>query len=290
MGGDQAPMARLMWTLLEPLHAETYFGPEARAALEAVGLRGFWRGYFAGRAAPLGPVGPGVVTAAFFGFAPDMVARAVPDVWERAAPPVALVARVEGAAAALRRILPADPAPAVQILERAAAGLDCGGRVLAAANAELPASSDPVERLWQLATLFREHRGDGHVAALVAAGVDGCESLVWRAALDLDRSTLQPVRGWTDEEWAAATARLAARGWLTPDGQPTDAGRQAYDAVEAATDLAAARPWQALDRDELSTLVSWLTPAASRTGMPYPNPIGLPRPPEGASVAAEGVA
>ena len=44
-----------MWTLFEPVHAVTYFAPEARSAFEAAGLRGFWRGYFAGRAAPLGP-------------------------------------------------------------------------------------------------------------------------------------------------------------------------------------------------------------------------------------------
>ena len=55
---DAAHTARSMWTLFEPIHAVTYFAPEARAALEEAGLRGFWRGYFAGRAAPLGPAGP----------------------------------------------------------------------------------------------------------------------------------------------------------------------------------------------------------------------------------------
>ena len=44
---------RSMWHLFEPIHAVTYFSPQARAAFEEAGLRGFWRGYFAGRAAPL---------------------------------------------------------------------------------------------------------------------------------------------------------------------------------------------------------------------------------------------
>ena len=50
-------LARAMWTLYEPIHAITYFAAGARAEFEAAGLRGFWRGYFAGRAAPLGLVG-----------------------------------------------------------------------------------------------------------------------------------------------------------------------------------------------------------------------------------------
>jgi hypothetical protein len=94
-----------MWTLFEPLHAVTYFTPECRAAYEQAGLRGFWRGYFAGRAAPLGPVGPGPVEAMFFGFAGHMVARALPQVWTMISPERALLARAEGANAALTRLL-----------------------------------------------------------------------------------------------------------------------------------------------------------------------------------------
>src|SRR5215813_10433076 len=90
-------VARRMWTLFEPVHTVTYFAAEARAAFEAAGLRGFWRGYFAGRAAPLGAIGPAPVVAAFFGFAPDFVARAIPDVWQRATPEAALAARLRGA-------------------------------------------------------------------------------------------------------------------------------------------------------------------------------------------------
>src|SRR5438067_13300048 len=105
---DGARIARLMWTLLEPVHAVTYFSGQAREAFEGSGLRGFWRGYFAGRAAPLGAVGPGVVTAAFFGFAPGMVRRARPAGWGLAPPPAGLAARAAGATAAPRGALPGD--------------------------------------------------------------------------------------------------------------------------------------------------------------------------------------
>src|SRR3954451_21286151 len=100
---DDPALARRMWSLYEPLHVVTYFTPEARSAFEAAGLRGFWRGYFGGRAAPLGPVGPAPVVASFFSFAPPMVARALPDVWQRAEPAAVLRARLDGARAALTR-------------------------------------------------------------------------------------------------------------------------------------------------------------------------------------------
>ena len=96
---------RRLWTVSEPLHVLTYFAPESHDAFTAAGLRGFWRGYFAGRAAPLGPVGPGLVTATFFGFHPAFVSRAIPSVWSIVTPDDAITARQAGIAAALRRIL-----------------------------------------------------------------------------------------------------------------------------------------------------------------------------------------
>ncbi|MEV6964734.1 hypothetical protein AB0M47_06415 [Hamadaea sp. NPDC051192] len=270
-----------MWTLFEPLHAVTYFAPEAREHFEAAGLRGFWRGYFAGRAAVLGPVGPAPVVAAFFGFAPTTVARALPDVWSRATPAAALQARQAGAVAALRGLLAGvgteHIAEAAELLSQAALAADTAGRVLGAANLALPMPDDPYARLWQAATVLREHRGDGHVAALVTAGLDGCEALAWRSGLDLSRETLQPARGWTDEEWASAIGRLHQRGWLTSAGTATTTAVEAYRRIEALTDEAAMRPWHALgSTDRLVELLTPLARAAARS-IPAINPIGLPR-------------
>ncbi|WP_042440154.1 SCO6745 family protein [Streptacidiphilus albus] len=267
-----------MWTLFEPLHAVTYFAPQARAAFEQVGLRGFWRGYFAGRGAPLGPVGPGPVYAAFYGFARPMVERALPAVWQLADPAEALAARSSGARAALRDLLgDVDVAEAAGLCREAAEAADLTGRVLAAANAALPWPEDPLDVLWQAATVLREHRGDGHVASLLVAGLDGCESLVWRAALDNDRRLLQPARGWSDLEWEAAVSRLTARGWLHPDGRPTDVALAARVEIEAHTDALAAGPWQALDDTAVTRLQELLEPLAEAAiaVLPSPNPIGL---------------
>ncbi|MFF2629171.1 hypothetical protein ACFVUN_25790 [Kitasatospora griseola] len=274
--------ARALWWLFEPVHALTYFSPEARAAYEAAGLRGYWRGYFGGRSAPLGAVEAAPVVAAFFNFAPQMVGRALPEIWGRATPEQALQARVEGATGALGRVL-AEVKPnlidrSVELLERAVEGLDCAGRVLAAANAALPAQGGRLARLWQATTVLREHRGDGHVAALVAEGLDGCEALVVRCALDTRRETMQPHRGWTDTEWDEATARLTERQWLNPDGSLTTEGRRRHVALEAATDLAASRVWTHFHRSELDELVDALRPisTACRADLPPTTPIGLP--------------
>jgi hypothetical protein len=283
-----AVAARRLWTLFEPVHVVTYFSAEPRAAFESAGLRGFWRGYFAGRSAPLGAVTAAPVTASFYTFAPPMVSRALPAVWQLISPADALAVREAGAVAALRRILancadtvPADAVPAAAaMLARAAADLDCAGRVLAAANVALPVPDEPVARLWHAATVLREHRGDGHFAALLAADIDGCEALALRAGLDLSREQMQAVRGWTDQEWTSAAERLADRGLLTADGTLTPDGVASRRAVEAATDAAAARPWARLGLAFAAELTAVLEPIARACAaeLPFPNPVGLPAP------------
>ena len=303
---DAAQTARSMWTLFEPIHVVTYFAPEARAAFEEAGLRGFWRGYFAGRAAPLGPAGAAVVTASFFNFAPAFVARAIPAVWDLITPEDAVRTRLAGAVAGLRGLLAgreAEAEVAADLLWQAIGELDFSGRVLAAANAALPVpgsgspdeaslggaslggassagESSALARLWQAATLLREHRGDGHFAALAAADIDGCAAVALRCCMDLRREDLQPTRGWTDEAWDNALAGLADRGWVGADGQLTDAGQAAHDAIEDATDRAAARPWARLGTDAIAELAGVLTPLAKACAavLPYPNPIGVPVP------------
>jgi helix-turn-helix protein len=273
---------RRLWQLYEPLHAVTYFTGQARAAFEEAGLRGYWRGYFAGRAAPLGGVAAAPVCALFFSFAPGMVGRALPDVWQRASPERALAARLDGAVAALRAVLPGEPvrwAEAAELLQSAARAAVTEGRALGAANAALPWPDEPLGRLWQAATVLREHRGDGHVAALVDAEVDGCQALVLRDALFGGREQMQPNRGWTDGEWDAAVRALVERGWLDQEGRPTAEGAATHRDIEDRTDRLAAQPWAALTSADRARLSELLTPfaVAAAAVVPYPNPMGLPR-------------
>lgn len=278
MGTD----VRRLWHMYEPLHAVTYFAPEARAAFEGAGLRGFWRGYFAGRAAPLGAVAAAPVSALFFSFAPAMVARALPDVWQRVSPERTLAARLDGAVAALRAVLPDEPArwaAAADLLEVAAQAAATAGRALGAANAALPRPADPLARLWHAATVLREHRGDGHIVALVDAELTGCQALVLRDALYGGRDQLQPNRGWTDGEWDAAARELAERGRLDAHGRATAEAAEVHHAVEDRTDRLAAQPWSALKPADQARFAELLAPLATAVGVvvPYPNPMGVPR-------------
>jgi hypothetical protein len=274
---------RAMWTLFEPVHAVTYFTPEALSAFTEAGLRGFWRGYFAGRSAPLGDVGPAVVTASFYNFAPAFVARAIPGVWQLITRDEAIRVREAGATAALRRLLAgreAETGKAAGLLWRAAGELDVAGRVLAAANAALPVSADPLTRLWQATTLLREHRGESHFAALAAADIDGSEVVVLRCARDLSREVMQAARGWTEEQWDAARARLTARGLVGQGGAITAAGRGVLDEVEHATNRAASRAWQHLGQVGIAEVADVLLPLAEicAAAMPAATPLGVLRP------------
>ena len=209
--------ARALWLRIETIHAVTYFDPIATEATTALGLSGFWMGYFGARAAPMGIVGAGVVEATFFNFAPGFVRRWVPDVWEHATPPALLAARTRRrrpiAARASHPTSTAWRRPSVPTSPAAVDRSSPAGRPLFAANREVPVPADPVAALWQHCTSLREHRGDGHVAALTAAGLDGLEAHVL-IALDGGTSPddLQKTRGWTAADWEAAAERCAERG------------------------------------------------------------------------------
>jgi Helix-turn-helix family len=282
-----ASVARVLWHRLESINAVTYFSPECRDAPAGLGLEGFWMGYFACRSAPMGPVGPGVVEATFFNFHPARVRRAIPDAWDRATPGTIVEARHEAAAGALRRLLGDAAAEHVANDVTAALGATIeravpAGRPLFAANAELARPADPVAALWLAATTLREHRGDGHVALLTAAGLDGCEVHALFAACEgVDPGLYQRGRGWSPEDWAAAGDRLAARGMLDAGGAATKAGREQRAEVERRTDELAVLPYEPLGDDGVDRLLDALGPAAERVAgsgeIMFPNPMGLPR-------------
>jgi len=280
--------ARRLWPAFETYHAHIYFVPEAAEAYRALGLKGGWMGYFASRSAALGPASSGLVTAVFFNFHPAMVARALPDAWALASPADVLDARLRTADVALRRLIPqyvgsAEESEAAALAREAAEAPALAGRPLYGALRSLPWPEQPHLQLWHACTLLREHRGDGHVAALTAAGLDGVEAHVTIAAAGgIPRETLQSNRKWSDDDWAAAEARLRERGWLAGDGSLTDAGRAVRAEIEARTDTLAEEPWRALGAERTERLLELLAPMARAInqagGVPVPNPVGVPAP------------
>ncbi|MEQ0562243.1 hypothetical protein ABJI51_24435 [Amycolatopsis sp. NEAU-NG30] len=274
--------ARKLWTAVEPLHAVVYFAPETAEAAKAAGLRGYWMGYFAGRVAPLGAVGPAAATAMLFGFAPAMVARALPDAWSFASPADVVETRLAAVSSALRRAVGDGHEELAALLERAADACRCDGRPLAAAWADVPRPADPLGRVWLAATVLREHRGDGHVLAAVHAGLGGLETTLTHIGDGvLGRADVQPHRGWSDDDWTAALERLQRRGVLDGDGRLTDDGRALRRRIEEDTDRLAAAPLEALgdDLERLLELAVPLSRAVIDAGVvPVPNPMGVPRP------------
>ncbi|WP_328871895.1 hypothetical protein OHT76_18270 [Streptomyces sp. NBC_00287] len=265
VGGIEPARVRQLWHLLEPLHAVLYYAPEVFEEAAALGYdtKERWPSYFPFRAAPLGAVGSERVTSAFYSFSPCMVAEHIDPAWKIASPDDVLEARLRGMDRAYRaifgdRIDSPELAEAAALARRAAEAANTAGRPLAAANAELDWPEPPHLQLWHAATILREHRGDGHLAALLIADLDPIESLVSFAAIGAAPVERFESRGWSAQEWATARERLVTRGLLNPDGTATDAGHALRRGIENQTDHLAAAPWRPLTPQDIDRLTNLL--------------------------------
>ena len=275
-----ATLARKMWRTLEPYHGMIYFSPHAAEAYKSLGAGG-QRGYFASRSAPMGAVSGEVVVATFFNFNPALVHEAVPAAWEAAPPPAWVAARLAATDASLREVLGDATVGAPEIVEaaaiarRATEACSSPGRPLYAGHASLDWPDEPHLALWHAITLLREFRGDGHIAALVGEGLDGCEALVTHGSDGtVPAAILQSTRGWSDEQWEAARSRLEDRGWMKGD-EATSAGVDARRRIEDRTDALAMAPWDAIgedDADLLRRLVRPYSKAISESGIFFNRP------------------
>ena len=246
LNDETAQAARALARVVEPIHCIAYYTPEINE-LRDDGFKGWWHAYMAYRPAPMGPVSAGTVVAAFYNFAPRMVERAVPGVWDVLSPDAVIARRDELVARAWARVfadgvLADEIAEAAELSRAACADLPTGARPLFAAHAELPWPDDPAMVLWHASTLMREYRGDTHNVVLAANAIDGVECHVLMAAHGHgNQPTLESIRGWTREEWLAAVARLTERGWVDTTGGYTAAGREARAIVERETDTLSAQ-------------------------------------------------
>jgi hypothetical protein len=279
--------ARKTWRTLEPIHGMVYFAPEAVEAYAALGIGGT-DGYFASRAAAMGPVGAEVVIATFFNFAPDLVRHAIPAVWTIATPEQIVAARHDAAATMLRRVLEGVPdvdeehvGEAATLARRAATEATRWpeGRPLFAGHAALDWPDDPLLVLWHAQTLLREFRGDGHIAALTAEGVDAVEALILHAATgEVPAAILQGSRQWSDDEWSAGRERLRSRGWLDADGELTEDGLAHRRWVEDRTDALAAPAYAPLGEDGCARLRElcrpWSKAIVTSGGLGFAGPLG----------------
>ncbi|GAB3842330.1 MarR family transcriptional regulator [Dactylosporangium cerinum] len=264
------PQAKIhrMFELVEPI-ATVSFSEVPNEAFLAVGMRNYWDGYFAGRAAPLGLAPAGVVHAVFYNFADGEVARHIPWVWGKITPQEAIAVRERSSAAALRQMIGelADSPDLVRVADlatRAALSAPTEGRVLYAGLRALDVPEEPVARLWHAATLLREHRGDGHNAALLAHGIGGTEAHVLLAvSLGMRAEEFGRIHHLPKAQLAAVIDGLRDRGLVDAAGGFTDAGRAIKERIEALTDELAAPAYEVLSADEIDGLVAGLEPIAA---------------------------
>lgn len=274
---DGSEVSAWMLGVLGVLHAPVYRSRELRAALAAGGIDERMGGYLAQRSAPLGPAGPELVTATFYGFSPRIVERHVPQVWECIAAERVLQMTLEAMGELLGRLFAGHEAEVEELahlLAPVAAAHPLAGRPLAAAWASVGPTGDPVVDLWLATCVIRESRGDGHIALLVAEGIGPLEShLITQGDRVEQRPTLEAMRGWTPAEVDAAAAGLRARGLLDADGMRTDAARVLRADIERRTDVLSAAPWveaggPAVDR--IADLALQLLPAVLTSGTLLP--------------------
>jgi hypothetical protein len=247
---------------IDSLHAVVYFVPEADEEFTGIGLRPGRMPYFASRAAPMGAVSPGVVTATFYNFNPTLVARHIPRAWSLASVERILEARLRVVERTYCRFLgdEAPQTPAVielaELAREATVELPAYGRPLYAGHADLEWPTAPHLVLWHAVTLLREFRGDGHVAVLLDAGVSGLDALITHTATGrgFTEAAAKATRGWSDDEWTAGTAALHDKGLLGDRGL-TDEGVQLREAIESATDELAAPPWLQLGVERTERLI-----------------------------------
>jgi hypothetical protein len=261
-------MARRMFELVEPIGVIPYSADEPNEAMFALGFTNYWDTYFAGRAAPLGIVPAEVVDALFYNFAPGEVARHIPKVWRTTTPEAAIAARQSGCAKALRRIL-ADHinTPAffrtTELLTKAATSAPIEGRPMYAALRALPVPDDVVVRLFHAASLLREHRGDGHIAALMVEGIGGLEAHVLFALdMKMPAENFGRIHHLPKAQIAEVVDGMRGRGLIGDDGWLTDEGCAVKQRVEVLTDDLAAKPYESLTADELDELIANLEPLA----------------------------
>ncbi|EGJ73517.1 hypothetical protein STTU_0728 [Streptomyces sp. Tu6071] len=259
--------ARRCHNAVNPLHSFHYFSPELAAEMGEAGLTDSSAVYLATRAAAFGPVGAGAVTASFYNFSPELVARHLPAAWDTAAPDVVLAARLRTVDRLLRRLLGDDAVESAEMKDaarlalRAAEACRPEGRPLYAAHADLPVPEEPHLAYWHAATLLREHRGDGHVHVLLRAGLDPVEALVTHTATGrgmVPRFVIAS-RGWRRADWEAAADRLRERGLLDAEGELTEAGQALRTRVETETDALDEAPYAHLGAEDVARLTELAT-------------------------------
>jgi hypothetical protein len=232
----QGSPARRLRDACEPVAMHAVWSRTTNERLAQLGLD-FLTSYVGGRGACLGEPAGAVVAAAFAWFEPGLVTT----LWDAARTAVPLDRLVqacdESTVASLREILAdEDPGEAASLLADAAEAADGMGRPLFSGRRADGRPQDAVHCLWWACGLVREHRGDSHVAAAAAAGLDPIEmNVLTELWIGMPLLSYTATRGWSPDAMHRAVARLENRGWIR-EGGLTDEGLAVRTSIEQRTD------------------------------------------------------
>jgi hypothetical protein len=233
----EARPARRLRDAMEPIATHAVWSRQTNEVLAKLGLRIF-TGYVWGKAAPLGEPPTEVVLSVFPDHEPGLVAAAYEEARRQCGRAGMMAAREEATIESLAGVLDGiDVTEVVAVLRRGVEEADGTGRTLFCGLRSLGWPEHPVGQLWRACDLLRQHRGDGHTAACIAAGLGAVTMNVMTElwlGMPVGRLAVGQ-RGWPEHAVTGALAELERRG-LAADGGLTAAGRQLRDDIEEQTD------------------------------------------------------
>ena len=231
--------ARRLRDAFEPVAMHAVWSRQTYDALSAMGLN-FLTGYVWGRASGMGEPAAGVVVSSFACFEPGLITALYEEARAKVSRGDLVAAREEATIASLRATLDDvdddEVSGVVTALRRGIDAADGTGRPLFSGLVSQPWPEHPVGQLWRACDIIREHRGDTHVAACVAAGVDAVAmNILTELWLGLPLHAYSASRAWPTETLDATADQLRGGGLMEGDKLSKE-GRRLREDIEARTD------------------------------------------------------
>lgn len=232
---DASPARRLR-DAIEPIAMHSVWSTGTTDRLADFGLD-FMGSYLLSRAWLLGLPEPGVVSATFAVFQPELVHAVYEQHRSSVDRDELLAARLEATTTSLRSTLgEVDVSEIAEQLRVAASAPHGAGKPLFSGLAGQPWPVDPVGMLWRACEQLREHRGDCHIAVCLTHGLNPVEmNVLTELWIGMPLGSYTATRGWSEADIAGAVAGLTERG-LMADGGLTEMGAHEREAIERATD------------------------------------------------------
>jgi hypothetical protein len=228
--------ARQLRDALEPIATQGWWSRTVADNMSELNLD-FFGAYVWGRAASLGTPSASTVVSTFGVFEPTFLSTIYLATRDAVSRDDILRARADGASQAVALVCSADEVTEIVApLQRALHSVDGCARPLFSGLRELEMPRTAQGQLWRLAEMFREHRGDGHLAACIAHGISAVEmNIITELWLGYELGEYSSSRGYAKDILTGAMTSLQQRG-VTDGTQLTSFGHNLRAQIEHDTD------------------------------------------------------